>query len=72
MGRAIGFKLRTLVVDDQGDTKKKTANGGNRREQKLKNEIKKLRQIVAKKATTYTEGDNREKQPREKRNLLRN
>ena len=30
VGRAIGFKLGKLVVGDQGDRKKKNANGGNR------------------------------------------
>ena len=48
MGRAIGFKFGKLVEGDQGDRKKKSANGGNRRERKLKKEIKELRQIVAK------------------------
>ena len=48
MGRAIGFKLSKLVEDNQGDRKKKSANGGDRREQKLKKDIKELRQIVAK------------------------
>ena len=37
-----------MVEGNQGDRKKKSANGGNRREQKLKKEIKKLRQIIAK------------------------
>ena len=48
MEAAIGFKLSKLVEGDQGDRKKKTANGGNRWEQKLKKKIKELRQIVAK------------------------
>ena len=48
MGRGIVFKLGQLVEGDQGDRKKKNANGGNRRECKLKKEIKELRQIVAK------------------------
>ena len=47
-GRAFLFKLCKLVEGNQGDRKKKSANGGNRREQKLKKEIKKLRQIIAK------------------------
>ena len=48
MGRAIGFKLGTLVERDQADKKKGRAKGGNRRERKLKREIKESRQIVAK------------------------
>ena len=39
IGGAIGFKLDKLVEGDQGDSKKKSANGGNRWEQKLKREI---------------------------------
>ena len=37
--RAIGLKLGKLVEGNQGDRKKKIANGGNRRERKLKKEI---------------------------------
>ena len=48
MGRAISFKLGKLVEDNQGDRKKKSANGGNKREEKLKEEIKELRQTIAK------------------------
>ena len=48
MGRAIGFKLGKLVESDKGERKKKSANGGNIWEQKLKKEIKELHQIVAK------------------------
>ena len=48
MKRVIGFKLGKLVEGDQGDRKKKNANGGNIWEEKLKKEIKELRQIVAK------------------------
>ena len=48
MGRAIGFKLGNLVEKDKGEKKKQGANGGNRREQKLKKGIKELHQIVAK------------------------
>ena len=43
MGRAIGFKLGKLVEGNQGDRKKKSANGENRQEQKLKKQIKELR-----------------------------
>ena len=48
MGRAFGFKLGKFVVGDQGDRKKKSANGENRRERKLKKEIKESCQIGAK------------------------
>ena len=48
MRKAIGFKLGKLEESDKGERKKKSANGGNRREQKLKKEIKELCQIVAK------------------------
>ena len=48
MGTAIGFKLGKLLESDSCERKKKSANGGNRREQKLKKQIKELRQIVAK------------------------
>ena len=48
MGRSIGFKFDKFVEDDQGDRKEKSVNGGNRREQKLKKEIKELHKIVAK------------------------
>ena len=48
MGRAIAFKLSKLIEGDQGDRNKKSANGGNRPERKLKKKIKELRQIVAK------------------------
>ena len=36
MSRVIGFKLGTLVENDSGKRKKKSAIGRNRREQKLK------------------------------------
>ena len=48
MRTAIGFKLGKLLESDICERKKKSANGGNRREQKLKRQIKELRQIVAK------------------------
>ena len=48
MGRALGFKIGKLVESDKGEIKKKSGNGGHRRERKLKKEIKKLHQIVAK------------------------
>ena len=48
MGRATGFKLGKLVESDSSERKKKSVNRGNRRERKLKKEIKESRQIVAK------------------------
>ena len=47
MGKETGFNLGKLIKDVQGDRKRKSANGGNRREPKLK-KIKKSRQIVVK------------------------
>ena len=48
MGRAIGTKLGKLVEVNHGNRKKILTNGDNRRERKLKKEIKQLRQVVAK------------------------
>ena len=48
MGTAIGFKLGKLLESDSSERKKKSANGGNRGEQKLEKQIKELHQIVAK------------------------
>ena len=48
MGRAIGIKLGKLVEVNHGNRKKRLTNGDNRRECKLKKEIKQLRQVVAK------------------------
>jgi len=49
MGRAIGHLLVVLIkVDEICKTKKAGESGGNRRESKLKKEIKELRQVVAK------------------------
>ena len=48
MGRAIGIKLGKLVEVNHGNRKKRLTNGDNRRERKLKKEIKQLRQVVAK------------------------
>ena len=53
MERAIDFKLEKLVEGDQGDRKKKSANGSNRREMNFKKEIKELRQILAKTSNLY-------------------
>ena len=46
MGRAIGIKLGKLVEVNHGNRKKRFTNGDNRRERKLKKEIKQLRQVV--------------------------
>ena len=48
MGKVTGFNLHKLVEGNQGDRKKKNANGGNKQEQKVNKECKELRQIVAK------------------------
>ena len=48
MGRAIGIKLGKLVGVNHGNRKKRLTNGDNRRERKLKKEIKQLRQVTAK------------------------
>ena len=48
MRRAIGIKLGKLVEVNHGNRKKRLTNGDNRRELKLKKEIKQLRQVVAK------------------------
>ena len=52
MGRAIGFKLEKLVEGNQGDRKKKSVYGGNRRERNLK-EIKDCVISYRKQATSY-------------------
>ena len=48
MGRAIASKLGVRVDKEQPGKKKGNAEGGNRRERKLKKEIKELRQKIAK------------------------
>ena len=68
MGRAIGLKSGKLVESDKGERKKKSANGGNRRERKLKKEIR----LSQKRAMSCIEGENGEKQLRKKRRSSRN
>ena len=68
MGRAIGLKSGKLVEGDKGERKKKSANGGNRRERKLKKEIR----LSQKRAMSCIEGENGEKQLRKKRRSSRN
>ena len=48
MGRATSIKLGKLVEVNHSNRKKRLTNGDNRREHKLKKEIKQLRQVVAK------------------------
>ena len=48
MGKAITSKLGLIVDKDQPGKKKENAKGGNCREQKLKKEIKELRQNITK------------------------
>ena len=69
MSIAIGLKLGKLLEDDQGDRKKKSANGGNRRGRKSKKEIKEfvMSSDRSENKQRATEGDNREKQTKRKR-----
>ena len=71
MGRAIGFKLGKLVKGDQGDRKKKNANGGNRREWKLKKEIKELCQIVAKTSNELYRRRQRRKATKKEKEIIK-
>ena len=71
MGRAIGFKLDKLVEGNQGDRKKKSANGGNRRERKLKKEIKELRQIVAKTSNVLYRRRQRRKATKKEKEIIK-
>ena len=71
MGRAIGFKLGKLVEGDQGDKKKKNGNAGNRRERKLKTEIKELRQIVAKTKNELYRKKQRKKATKKEKEIIK-
>jgi len=51
----------------ENNNNKKSAEGGNRRERKLKKEIKKLKQDVARVRNKITEGNKGEKQLRKRR-----
>ena len=66
MGRAIGIKLGKLVEVNHGNRKKRLTNGDNRRERKLKKEIKQLRQIVAKASNELYRRRTRRKATRKK------
>ena len=66
MGKAIAFKLG-VKQPESNTTKKKDANGGNRRERKLKKEIKELRQWIARTSNElYTRKIRRKATKREK------
>ena len=67
MGRAIGIKLSKLVEVNHGNRKKRFTNGDNKRERKLKKEIKQLRQVVAKASNELYRRRTRRKQLRKKR-----
>ena len=71
MGRAIGFKLGKLVGSDKGERKKKSANVGNRRERKLKKEIKDLCQIVAKTSNELYRRRQRRKATKKKKDIIK-
>ena len=72
MGRAIASKLRVRVDKEQPGKKKGNTARGNRRERKLKKEIKELRQKIAKPATNCIEESNGEKQQPKRRPSSRN
>ena len=71
MGTAIGFKLGKLVEGDQSDRKKKSANGGNRPEWKLKKEIKELRQILAKTSNEIYRRRQRRKATKKEKEIIK-
>ena len=71
MGTAIGFKLGKLVEGDQSDRKKKSANGGNRLEWKLKKEIKELRQILAKTSNEIYRRRQRRKATKKEKEIIK-
>ena len=71
MGKAIGFKLGKLIEGSQGDTKKKSASGGNRWEWKLKKEIKELRQIVGKRSNELYKTRKQRKTTRKEKEIIK-
>ena len=71
IGRAIGFKLVKLVEGDQGDRKKKNANGGNRPDRKLKKEIKELCQNVAKTSTELSRRRQQRKVTKKEKEIIK-
>ena len=70
MGKAITFKLGMKQPERNG-TAKKAANGGNRRERKLKKEIKELRQWIARTNSELLRRKSKEKGNKEKKEILK-
>ena len=68
-GRAIG--LGKLVETVKGERKRKTANGGNRQERKLKKEIKELRWIVAKTSNELYRRKKRRKATKKEKEIIK-
>ena len=71
MGRAIGIKLGKLVEVNHGNRKKRFTNGDNRRERKLKKEIKQLRQVVAKASNELYRRRTRRKATKKEKKIIK-
>ena len=71
MGRAIGIKLGKLVEVNHGNRKKRLMNGDNRRECKLKKEIKQLRQVVAKASNELYQRRMRRKATKKEKKIIK-
>ena len=69
MGRTIG--LGKLVESVKGERKRKTANGGNRQERKLKKEIKELHWIVAKMSNELYRRKKRSKATKKEKEIIK-
>ena len=69
MGRTIG--LGKLVESVKGERKRKTANGGNRQERKLKKEIKELHWIVAKTSNELYRRKKRSKATKKEKEIIK-
>ena len=71
MGKAIGIKLGKLVEVNHGNRKKRFTNGDNRRERKLKKEIKQLRQVVAKASNELYRRRTRRKATKKEKKIIK-
>ena len=71
MGRAIGIKLGKLVEVNHGNRKKRLTNGDNRRERKLKKEIKQLRQVIAKASNELYQRRTRRKATKKEKKIIK-